>query len=1847
MSSEAESNLTQQMVAWRRELIDFSRRNRLLNLSSRATSVTLLEPSYDEVVGKLLGLNPYKGPMSLEILPHYFDDDQNIEARSFGLFDDEEVEEEESEYVPPLNQNQVRCSVNDQSKLLANLRTLARKADQEFLDKGIRILYLAVGAFSWREKGDDWCGPILLIPVLLKKLPNSRYEFYINEDEDIALNPALIEKLRQDHDINLEVSVDEDAPLDVIEGLLKLIKGKTDFSITDHCEIGVFSFAKDVMYRDLMANEAVIVANPMVQALALGGLSKRKFAFDVMKPEVLDDVAPPSKLMSILDADSTQRTAIMAAKEGKSFVLDGPPGTGKSQTIANIIAELIAAGRSVLFVSEKAAALEVVQSRLEAAGLGTFLLPLHSQKVSRKDFAATLAKSRSERAMAGKELSNAEIERLNKTQKQLSSYVSALNELRRPLGISLYQAIGQYAALEDVAIAPVPAPSKNKELHAVARDFLKLEPSQQLEIEDAASMLSRSWTQIVSPHSYFWNGVTSPRDAQRRLGEISVTINSAISVLENLHFSATEVSEDSGVPYDGTLPSLRRLGQIIDFTARGRHQVPNQWLTTSDWDSMGHQIADALNLIAGVQKLVAELDSSDSGWRTRPATASATLNVLLQDYRDSLVPLPEFSNPVSSFSDLAKSLKDLEKNGRDMVDLGNRLATKLGDSPKTATPDYFDILSDAADLAAVANRPESIWFNAVGLTAAKDALARVQPLIEKYRSQFTDVCQIFKPQISEFAIEKVFGADGQTPNLSPLSGVGRSNKKALAALTVSGKLGKEEKSQLAEVLKIAELRRLIENDADAIASLGQSYFKGIDTDFDAINGAIEAARVAIVLLGEADAGKLSAALGRAAIDATETAAIGRRLREAAEGFLSEFQKCTARAIGFDHNIEDSLAELATYATKLTEAHDLFDTLLAVGAGRSIREVLQLADEIERTHAALIEFDNQSESIELVLGNLYQGLETDVENSKVALSWTEQLRDVLGTTVSSRVATRLCVDQIAEPDVISERVSEYTKAAEQVVALFAKERRKSVREGLEFDVESGLAYLADLVNHIEQVSEEVTFQESAQVLTNFGLGGVLDYMVNAKSPAANIPGIVKKALLAAWIESIFDKEHDTLRPAEKVHRDQLVADFAAGDKKLRAHAAAKVSQAASDARPNAIIGSIGVINAQAAMKRKHMRISDLLSRVTDVAMSIKPCFMMSPLSVSTFLPPDFHFDTVIFDEASQLTSANAVNAIYRGSQLIIAGDEKQLPPSNLFAASLSDDGSDEYSEGDIAEYESLLKQAKSGGFQEIGLRWHYRSRHESLITYSNYSFYDGELVTYPGAIQESESLGVKFIHVEDGVYSRSGRNTNVTEAQKVVERIFYHATHNPHLSLGVVAFSLKQADEIENQLEMARKSRPDLDDYFVQDRLNGFFVKNLENVQGDERDIIIFSVGYGRDENGKLTMNFGPPVNNTGGWRRLNVAFTRARNRVELVSSITAGDFSGTNTNINYLKRYFDYAERGMNALAAEVDPIAGGPESPFEEEVLRVINAWGYKVTPQVGQAGFRIDMAISHPDKPGEFVLGIECDGAAYHSSKVAKDRDRLRQEVLENLGWRLYRIWGPSWYRSPVNAKRDLKTAIEVALEAGPRTHGQPETKTTKVEHFVFEAEVDETSRFVKPYWDVRPQAKRLTASYSVDQLSNFILEVVEQEGPISRNLVRRRCANALSVNLTAKLKMDVDARIEAQIKAKSIVEVDFDAVATKKQSGIVVARTPDRHDALTKRAPVDVPFIEVVAAVAHVVEIGHSVEMPEIEDQVVRKVFGFDRVTAQWRDLIELAIKDLAADSWCRLEDGRLTRGISFPD
>jgi very-short-patch-repair endonuclease len=455
--------------------------------------------------------------------------------------------------------------------------------------------------------------------------------------------------------------------------------------------------------------------------------------------------------------------------------------------------------------------------------------------------------------------------------------------------------------------------------------------------------------------------------------------------------------------------------------------------------------------------------------------------------------------------------------------------------------------------------------------------------------------------------------------------------------------------------------------------------------------------------------------------------------------------------------------------------------------------------------------------------------------------------------------------------------------------------------------------------------------------------------------------------------------------------------------------------------------MGILLAEFIKKKRHMPIRVLMKNAGGLIQNIKPCFMMSPLSVAQFLDPQtVKFDAIIFDEASQVRPEDALGSLMRGNQAVVIGDSRQLPPTSFFDKVVeADPDSVDETVTMSSDIESILNLCKMG-FPTKVLRWHYRSRHESLIALSNSRFYDNALFVYPSPMRDTPELGLKFVHLPQHTYDRGGSSINRGEAREVAKAVIEHFMRFPEKSLGVGAFNIKQQLAIQEEIEVLLQQNPDIQHLFKNEKGEDFFVKNLETIQGDERDVIFLSIGFGKDAFGKLNQNFGP-LNQDGGERRLNVLITRARERCVVFSNFTSRDLTITESSpigLKTLKLFLEYAETGVPPV---VMTPGGEVESPFEESVYEVLRDHGHQLQKQVGCAGFRIDLAIIDPSEPGKYLIGIECDGAQYHSSKVARDRDRLRQQILEGLGWQIYRVWSTDWYRSPEFAKKSLLEAIE----------------------------------------------------------------------------------------------------------------------------------------------------------------------------------------------------------------------------
>ena len=570
------------------------------------------------------------------------------------------------------------------------------------------------------------------------------------------------------------------------------------------------------------------------------------------------------------------------------------------------------------------------------------------------------------------------------------------------------------------------------------------------------------------------------------------------------------------------------------------------------------------------------------------------------------------------------------------------------------------------------------------------------------------------------------------------------------------------------------------------------------------------------------------------------------------------------------------------------------------------------------------------------------------------------------------------------------------------------------------------------------------------------------------------------------------------------------------------------------------GELAILRREFEKKTRNLPIRQLISKAGRAIQAIKPVFMMSPLSIANYLPPgEIEFDIVVFDEASQVKPADAFGALIRARQAVVVGDSQQLPPTSFFDTLTTSDEDDDEAESLTSDLESILSLFRAQGAPEQSLNWHYRSRHESLIALSNQEFYDNRLEVFSSPDYDRSSTGLRFHYLSDSTYDIGRSRVNRMEAKAVAEAVFEHAEQSPELSLGVAAFSSSQADAIQNELEMLRRNDISLEEFFTGRPDEPFFVKNLENVQGDERDVIFISVGYGRDANGRVSMNFGP-LNREGGHRRLNVLITRARRRCHVFTNLRGDDVSlgsSSSRGVRVLKAFLYYAESGV--LRTDT-PVASGRDfgSPFQDAVSRALRDAGYEVHEEVASGGKFVDIAIVDLGRPGRYVLGIECDGAKYHSARWARDRDRLREQVLVGLGWRLHHIWSTAWFRDPKGELRRAVSAIEQAIASEQHSVLTIDTKVTKP---VPEIQRDETQgderKLEMPAYKTAT-AQQLNKAAPEGSPIKIIREIIRVESPVHVSLVERRTLSVFGARANNQLVQELIARsIELLIKDRRI--------------------------------------------------------------------------------------------------------------
>lgn len=900
-----------------------------------------------------------------------------------------------------------------------------------------------------------------------------------------------------------------------------------------------------------------------------------------------------------------------------------------------------------------------------------------------------------------------------------------------------------------------------------------------------------------------------------------------------------------------------------------------------------------------------------------------------------------------------------------------------------------------------------------------------------------------------------------------------------------------------------------------------------------------------------------------------------------------------------------------------------------------------------------------ESNGAVFGTAWKGLQSDWESLKQTLSWRSKQTHIgeKGWKALSKAEIRLSVKVAME-----EMQNSAPKFFESVRKLFENLQLDHTRAFKANTLEEvPIAELATRllawVDDLEGLSRFIAFAKLTESLRSIGLESIENFIHEDKLDHHTIVDAfdfayseeLRRALFEYWPE---------LRSFDGHSHNNLVEQFRQLDKARISLAQEQIVSAHAASRPKGAsgIGPLGVLNAELAKKRSHLPIRVLLDRAGPAIQQLKPVFMMSPLSVAQFLKPGgMSFDILVMDEASQIEPVDALGAIARVNQIVVVGDERQLPPTSFFKKLTGEEDPEEVDEGialQAKDAESILDLCLAKGVPHRMLNWHYRSKHQSLIAVSNREFYDNKLFIVPSPYDAVAGMGLKFNLLKNAPYERGESRTNPEEARIVAEAVIKHARSSPNQSLGVATFSIAQRQAVLKELELLRRKNLDLEPFFVASGNEPFFVKNLENIQGDERDVIFISVGYGKTKEGYLAHAFGP-LSAEGGERRLNVLISRAKLRCEVFCNFTGADIDLERTRsrgVVGFKMFLTFAETGNFGLGE----VTGDDfDSEFEIQVCERLQAQGHAVRRQIGASGFRVDLAICDPDKPGRFLLGIECDGAQYHSSRSARDRDRLRQQVLEAHGWIIHRIWGADWYLRPQEELKKIEDAIAAAKsiwairdEEGTRQAPLESTISVSVQHSddssietTIEQTTHERTDNANFYTEAHFSVDRSQEPHEVSatMMATYVLKVVETEGPIHLDEITARIRSLWGLGRAgARIRAAVEAGAKVAERKGAIEGGPFYQIPGQE----INVRDRSKVSSSTLRRPDMLPPVELDIAILKVIDENFGAEKDDLVVAVSR-LLGFSATSAQLRNTLGERIDSLTSTGALTLKGGLFER------
>lgn len=1646
-----DEDLDRKIDRWKRELLDTGKRNKMINYrETKRATLRILEPDASTLFNKLVSSEKpltFQKPINKDTDLRTYSMIALMETLSYNL-------------NVQVGDIKTAGTIIEREKTLKNLRSKAKLAQEE---QGTNILYLCFGFIYWREQNREsspWFkAPLLMMPVTLGlKSLNSPFTLSRYDDE-IEVNPTLDYLFNTEYHIDLPTfEYKNKSSFDEYMAQIEEIVDKRGWKVMPEVSLGLLSFLKISMYHDLNNNRELIVNHPVLRAMAgdrtaIGELPPQAENFDF-------DGVKPTEWHEVVDSDSSQEEAILLSKLGVSFVMQGPPGTGKSQTITNIIAEALADGKKVLFVSEKAAALQVVLKRLTEVHLDDFCLSLHNYKANKKEIIDSIGANLSLEEEYIDNSAYSELTELFHDREFLNAYASELHTAIAPLDQSVYMVFGKISKLEKATVLEFSLDKPTEITKEQYSSILYCVSAFEKALHNMGGALT------ANP----WHGTKATSSGQMYKAQLLRDTAGLSEGLRSISVLAPAIDQRFGMGSTRSFSEVKKLLEVARILKAKPDYISKGWFD-SDISSRARALLEEAKQHA--ETLNQRMETVRQDWK------ESAINLDVDGIRDSFCGDFSWVYDSTGNASVEERLSEEKDHSAELLkeitgvltiyqEASNLLSYRQDDSM-----DSIRMISRVLGLVSEAPYMESSWFD-----ARKNA--ELVPLIEEavkhsalLSSMTQEILKDWEPTAFDIDVDAMLSRF-KTEYVGMFHRMKAGYKEDIKTLRLHSKaVGAkiEEENAIAFLQKLKEYRAekawFSENEAALATAIGSQY-KGEETDWTRVRSSMDSAlRIAAefpyntvseetiaAMLRITESLQLSGTVRRFAdaLAADTLAGLEQKIRESRyiEGYqvnqsvgrsivpqITEFiDRCEAQI----HSVADFKAEKLTDGLCYEDITTLISNITAINAER------RWFSDHEAIMHTLFEQADRGDSSNWSL--IAEGLDT-----------AEELRVAFADHIPESIQELACSDAKTEID-LWHQVDQLNNLVEET----SEPLRKFDSQFTTADFEmQDFATVADryeaCIHDFGELNKWLDYVETRQECDKLGLADFTAKIAAADNTISDVQACFERGFYLQWLQMQLDNV-PAVQSFRRRIQEQRSERFVKLDEKQYEIARKRIRERIISTYPRlnrvARAGSeLGILRHEMEKKRRIMPLRKLFRSIPTLLLTLKPCLMMSPLSVAYFLEAgSYQFDMVIFDEASQIFPQDAIGAIFRAKQVVIAGDTKQLPPTNFFAASTSNssEGYDDDEGYDEEVYDSILEET-ANILPNRTLLWHYRSKHEHLIAFSNQEIYRNDLVTFPSSNESERDTGVEFVYVEEGYYEPSPKNYNIAEAQRIVLLVKDHIDKHPDRSLGIIAFSEKQQQAILLEVQRFREKNPEYEGFFVEGKEDEFFVKNLENVQGDERDTIFFSVGYAKTKeqkaNGKpMSMRFGP-LGVAGGERRLNVAITRAKINVKLVSSILPSDIDLSRTESDGIRMLRSYIEFAMNGEASLASAHRSGRPDDFADSIAQYIREHGYKVKQYVGCSGYKIDIAVQHPsDTVDQFVAGIECDGFSYVAARTARDRDRLRSTVLKNMGWNLYRVWSAEWYKNPEIEGQKLLTFIKAAIVASDAKIKQIEEEQRKAE-------------------------------------------------------------------------------------------------------------------------------------------------------------------------------------------------------